>query len=73
MMVATQGGGYVVQATGAPYAELNEKLALDLKEIKQVTLIKGFLNMVYCYLGTDELTIHKALTKTPTSSATMRQ
>jgi hypothetical protein len=55
----------VTQATGAPYAELDEKLASDVKEIKQTTLIKGFLNTVYCYLGTDEPTIYMALTKDP--------
>jgi hypothetical protein len=36
-----------------------------VKEIKQTTLIKGFLNTVYCYLGTDEPTIYKASTKDP--------
>jgi hypothetical protein len=62
---STQGGGYVAQVTGAPYAELDEKLASDVKEIKQTMLIKGFLNTVYCYLGTDERTIYKASTKDP--------
>jgi hypothetical protein len=47
----TQGGGYVAQAIGAPYAELDEKLVSDVKEIKEATLVKGFLNTVYCYLG----------------------
>jgi hypothetical protein len=61
----TQGGGYVAQATGTPYAELHEKLASDVKEIKQTTLIKGFMIMVYCYIRTDEPTIYKALIKDP--------
>jgi hypothetical protein len=52
---STQGGGYVAQATGTPYAELDEKLVLDVKEIKEATLIKGFLNTVYCYLGIYQL------------------
>jgi hypothetical protein len=47
------------------YAELDEKLASDVKEIKKTTLIKGFLNTVYCYLRTDEPTIYKASTKDP--------
>ena len=61
----TQGGGYVAQAIGAPYAELDEKLASDVKEIKEATLVKGFLNTVYCYLGIFEPTIYKASTKDP--------
>jgi hypothetical protein len=62
---STQGGGYVAQATGAPYAELDEKLASDMKEIKEATLVKGFLNTVYCYLGIFEPRICKASTKDP--------
>jgi hypothetical protein len=61
----SQGGGYVAQAIGAPYAELDEKLASDVKEIKEATLVKGFLNTVYCYLGIFEPTISKASTKDP--------
>jgi hypothetical protein len=61
----TQGGGYVAQAIGAPFAELDEKLASDVKEIKEATLVKGFLNMLYCYLGIFEPTIYKASTKDP--------
>jgi hypothetical protein len=60
---STQGGRYVVQAIGVPYTELDEKLASDVKEIKEATLVKGFLNMVYCYLGIFEPTIYKASTK----------
>jgi hypothetical protein len=36
-----------------------------MKEIKEATLVKGFLNMVYCYLRIFEPTICKALTKDP--------
>jgi hypothetical protein len=61
----TQGGGYVAQALGAPYAELDEKRALDVKEIKETTLVKGFLNTVYCYLRIFEPTVCKASTKDP--------
>jgi hypothetical protein len=61
----TQGGRYVAQAIGAPYTELDKKLASDVKEIKEATLVKGFLNMVYCYLGIFEPTIYKASTKDP--------
>jgi hypothetical protein len=46
----TQGGGYVAQATGMPYIELDKKLVLDMKEVQEATLAKGFMNMVYCYL-----------------------
>ena len=46
----TQGGGYVAQATGMPYAELDKKLVSDMKEIKEATLVQGFMNMVYCHL-----------------------
>jgi hypothetical protein len=46
----TQGRGYGMQVTGMSYAELDKKLALDVKEIKEATLIKGFLNTVYFYL-----------------------
>jgi hypothetical protein len=46
----TQGGGYVVKATGMPYTELDKKLALDMKEIKEATLVKGVVNMVYSHL-----------------------
>jgi hypothetical protein len=60
----TQGRGYVT-VLGAPYAELDEKLVSDMKEIKEATLVKGFLNMVYCYLRIFEPTICKALTKDP--------
>jgi hypothetical protein len=36
-----------------------------MKEIKEATLIKGFLNTVYCYLRIFEPTICKALVKDP--------
>jgi hypothetical protein len=52
-------------ALGTPYAELDEKLVSDVKEIKEATLVKGFLNTVYCYLGIFEPTICKASTKDP--------
>jgi hypothetical protein len=61
----TQGGGYVAQALGVPYTELDEKLASDVKEIKETTLVKRFLNMVYCYLEIFEPTVCKASTKDP--------
>jgi hypothetical protein len=32
-----------------PYTELDKKLALDMKEIKEATLFKGFVNMVYSH------------------------
>jgi hypothetical protein len=48
----TQGGGY---------AEIDEKLASDVKEIKEATLVKGFLNTVSCYLGIFEPTIYARL------------
>jgi hypothetical protein len=47
------------------YAELDKKLASDVNEIKEATLVKRFLNMVYCHLGFAGLTIYKALTKDP--------
>jgi hypothetical protein len=43
----TQGGRYVAQGIGTPYAELDKKLALYVNEIKEATLVQGFLNMVY--------------------------
>jgi hypothetical protein len=46
----TQGGGCFAQATGMPYIELDKKLVLDMKEVQEATLAKGFMNMVYCYL-----------------------
>jgi hypothetical protein len=46
----TWGGGYVMKVTGMPYTELDKKLALDMKEIKEATLVKGFVNMVYGHL-----------------------
>jgi hypothetical protein len=61
----TQGGGYVAQALGAPYTELDEKVASDMKEIKETTIVKGCLNMVYCYLRIFMLTVCKALTNEP--------
>jgi hypothetical protein len=33
-----------------PYTELDKKLALDMKEIKEATLVKGVVNMVYSHL-----------------------
>jgi hypothetical protein len=62
---STQGSGYVTQAAGVPYAELDKKLASDVNEIKEATLVKGFLNMVYCHLGFAALTIYKASMKDP--------
>jgi hypothetical protein len=61
----TQGGGYVAQVTGVPYAELDMKLKSDVKEIKEATLVQGFVNMVYCFLGFTALTIYKASMKDP--------
>jgi hypothetical protein len=61
----TQGRGYVMQVLGVPYAELDEKFASDVKEIKEATLVKGFLNTVCCYLGIFEPSICKASTKDP--------
>jgi hypothetical protein len=61
----TQGGRYVVQVIGAPYDELDKKLASDMNEIKQATLVKIFANMVYCQLGFTAPTIYKASTKDP--------
>jgi hypothetical protein len=61
----TQGGEYVVQATGTCYTELDKKLQSDMKEIKEATLVQGFVNMMYCHLGFAVPTIYKALTKDP--------
>jgi hypothetical protein len=55
---STQGGRYVVKATGMPYAELDKKLESDMKEIKEAMLVQGFVNMVYCHLGFTALTIY---------------
>ena len=54
-----------MQVIGAPYAELDKKLQLEVKEIKEATLVQGFVNMVYCHLGFTALTIYKALMKDP--------
>jgi hypothetical protein len=62
---STQGGGYVAQVTGAPYAELDKKLESDVKEIKEATLVQGLVNMVYCHLGFTAMTICKASMKDP--------
>jgi hypothetical protein len=51
----TQGHQYVVQVTGTPYAELDKKLELDVKEINEATLVQGYVNMVYCHLGFDKI------------------
>jgi hypothetical protein len=61
----TQGGRYVAQAIGAPYAELDKKLASDVNEIKEATLVQGFFNTVYCHLGFTAPTIYKASMKDP--------
>jgi hypothetical protein len=45
--------------------ELDKKLELDVKEIKEATLVQRFVNMVYCHLGFTTLTICKASTKDP--------
>jgi hypothetical protein len=68
----TQGGGYVMQAIGIPYAELNKKLASDVNEIKEATLVKGFLNTVYCHLRFAVPTIYKALMKGPNIISQLR-
>jgi hypothetical protein len=60
-----QGGGYVMQMTRMPYAELNKRLASAMKEIKEATVVQGFVNMVYCHLGFTAPTIYKAMTKDP--------
>jgi hypothetical protein len=44
------------------YAELDKKLDLDVKE---ATLVQGFVNMVYCHDGFTALTIYKASMKDP--------
>jgi hypothetical protein len=37
----------------------------DVKEIKEATQVRGFLNTVYCCLGIFELTVCKSSTKDP--------
>ncbi len=59
----TQGGGYVVQVIGAPYAELDKKLASDMNKIKEATLVQRLLNMVYCHLRFTVPTIYKGSMK----------
>jgi hypothetical protein len=48
-----------------PYAELDKKLVSDMKEIKEATLVQGFMNTAYCHLLFAALTIYKASTKDP--------
>jgi hypothetical protein len=46
---------------------IRKQFVLDVKEIKEATLVQGFVNTVCCHLGFTVLTICKALMKDPTN------